>query len=105
LRAYAVVVEKTPGEALVADFLADTPSALSAILAWIGPQIASAGCSRATTYFLGSADVHAALAVAGFHFRNDAKFVIAGSRADAPAETGRLARADDWYLTEADRDN
>jgi hypothetical protein len=105
LRAYAVVVEKRPGEALVADFLGETPEALSGILAWIGPHLAAQGYATAVAYFLGSSEVHGSLVRAGFEPRNEAKFVIAGSRDGAPVRTGRLARTEDWYLTEADRDN
>jgi hypothetical protein len=105
LKAYVVVVAKRAGEALVADFLADSSRALTAMLSWIAPRLAADGFERATTYFLGSAEIDRAIQAAGFQPRNEAKFVIAGSRDGAPVETGRLARTEDWYLTEADRDN
>ncbi len=105
LRAYAVAIDKAPGEALIADFLAENADDLSTLLAWLGPRLASLGYRSAVTYFLGARLIDKALERAGFQFRNEAKFVIAGSREGGQVPTEVLARADDWYLTEADRDN
>jgi hypothetical protein len=103
--AYAAVVEKDPGDALIADFLALSNAHLTRLLRRLGPALAAEGCTRAVTYFLGPPAIDAALTQAGFQFRNDAKFVIAGAREGAQPDTERLARAGDWYITEADRDN
>lgn len=105
IHAYAAVVDKNPGEALIADFLATSDETLSMLLTRMGPALAKKNYSRAVTYFLGPRHVDHALRRAGFQFRNDAKFVIVGAREGAPAGMDLLARADDWYLTEADRDN
>lgn len=103
--AYAAVVEKDPGDALVADFLALSDGHLTRLLQRLGPALARERCTRAVTYFLGPPTIDAALERAGFQFRNDAKFVIVGAREGAHPDTERLARAEDWYITEADRDN
>lgn len=105
IHAYAAVVDKNPGEALIADFLASSDDALSMLLARIGPTLARQNYTRAVAYFLGPRRVDDALRRAGFQFRNDAKFIIVGAREGAPAGMDLLGRADDWYLTEADRDN
>ena len=105
IAAYAAVVDKDPGEALVADFLAASDAELTLLLRMLGPQLAGLRYTRALTYFLGPRRIDSALQKAGFQFRNDAKFVIVGAREGAPASGGRLARVDDWYVTEADRDN
>lgn len=105
VHAYAAVVDKNPGEALIADFLATSDDALSTLLTRMGPALARRGYARAVAYFLGPTRMDVALRRAGFQFRNDAKFVIVGARDGAPVGMDRLGRADDWYLTEADRDN
>jgi hypothetical protein len=105
IHAYAAVVEKDPGEALIADFLASSDEALSMLLARMGPALAKQDYTRAVTYFLGPRHVDDALRRAGFQFRKDAKFVIVGAREGAPVGMDLLGRAEEWYLTEADRDN
>ena len=105
VHAYAAVVDKTPREARVVDFLATSNELLALLLTKLGPALAAKGYERAVTYFLGPRSVDAALEHAGFRFRNEAKFVIVGARAEGPIATPALAQEDDWYLTEADRDN
>jgi hypothetical protein len=105
IAAYAAVAEKDPGEALVADFLAVGDAELTLLLRMLGPALAGERYTRAVAYFLGPRRIDAALQQAGFRFRNDAKFMIVGAREGAPATGERLARVDDWYVTEADRDN
>jgi hypothetical protein len=105
LRAYAVVTQKTPGEALIADFLADSDAALQALLERLSPVLRRKGFSAAVTYFLGSKGVGEVLVSAGFAFRNLAKFVVVGTGSGSPLDQSKLLQVSSLYLTEADRDN
>lgn len=105
LAAYAIVVEKEPGVALVADFLARSDQELELVLNKIGRPLAADGYSQALTYFLGHPRIDAVLQRAGFSARNEAKFVIVGVAKGASFPAAALERTEDWYVTEADRDN
>jgi hypothetical protein len=101
LRAYAAVVEKVKGVALVADFFAESDDALSSLFRRLFPALRDRGFEQAATFFLGAPRVEALLRDAGFSYRNAAKnVVIDANRTGLP-----LLEVEGWYLTEADRDN
>ena len=101
VRAYAAIVEKVKGVALVADFLAEHDDALQALFHRLFPALRARGFDQALTYFLGAPAVDAVLRDVGFSFRNPAKNLVV----DAPADSPVPMDADRWYVTEADRDN
>lgn len=101
VRAYAAVVEKVKGIALVADFLADDGDALTALFRRLFPALRELGYDQALAYFLGAPAVETALREVGFSFRNPAKNVVVDAPADSPVPTDPAG----WYVTEADRDN
>ena len=103
LRAYAAVVDKDPGVALVADFLALTDDDLRALLRRLSGALRRRGYHSAVTLFLGAPAIAGILKDADFQFRNLAKFVVVGG--GRGVDEARLRKTDDWYLTEADRDN
>jgi hypothetical protein len=103
--AYAAIVEKDPGVALVADFLARSPAELAALFRLLWPALRSRGFKSAVTFFLGSADVARALTSAGFTFRHPSKFVVSAVGDTMLVERGAVEDVNNWYLTEADRDN
>jgi hypothetical protein len=103
--AYAAILQKEAGVALIADFLAVDDEALGALLDRLLPALRRRGFESAMTFFLGPPWIDAVLRAHGFVLRDSAKFVAvgAGSGLSVPAED--LTRVTDWYLTEADRDN
>ena len=103
LRAYAAIVDKDPGVALIADFLALTDDDLRILLRRLSGALRRRGYHSAVALFLGASAVGTVLKEADFRFRNLAKFVVVG--AGQGVDEARLRRTDDWYLTEADRDN
>lgn len=105
LRAYAVVLQKTPGEALIADFLAESDAVLQALLERLAPALRRKGLTSAVAYFLGAEAVGEALVSAGFQFRNLAKFVVVGTGGASPVDQATLLEVRSLYITEADRDN
>ena len=105
VHAYGVIAEREPGSALLADFLARTNEDLGILLDRLAVALRREGYSSVRTYFLGSAPVTATLTSHRFRFRNPGKFIVLGAGSSAPAERAALMQVNDWYLTEADRDN
>lgn len=101
LLAYAAVVEKVEGVALVADFLAESDDALTSLFRRLFPALRERGFEQATTFFLGATPVEAVLRDVGFSYRNAAKNVVI----DANRAGTDVLQTDGWYLTDADRDN
>jgi hypothetical protein len=101
VRAYAAIVEKVKGVALVADFLAEHDDALRALFRRLFPALRARGFDQALTYFLGAAGVEEVLRDVGFSFRNPAKNLVVDAPADSPVPMDPAR----WYVTEADRDN
>ena len=101
VRAYAAIVEKVKGVALVADFLAEHDEALSALFRRLFPALRARGFDQALTYFLGAPGVEGVLRDVGFSFRNAAKNVVVDAPPDSPVPMDPAR----WYVTEADRDN
>jgi hypothetical protein len=104
LHAYAAIVEKDPGVALLADFLAESPDFLAALVHRLWSPLRQKGFHTAVSYFLGPHAIEAALTSAGFRFRNRAKFIVVGP-GRAPIDPNLFKASAAWYLTEADRDN
>jgi hypothetical protein len=102
IHAYAAVVSKSPGEALLADFLGRNEEALSSLLRLLIPALREREFDSVVAYFLGDPRVHALLADHGFSLRNPGKHVVLDV---APPLLEELGRLESWYLTEADRDN
>nr|AHN98029.1 hypothetical protein [uncultured bacterium lac193] len=105
VRAYGVVAEREHGSVLLADFLARTDDDLGFLLDRLSVTLRSEGYSTVVTYFLGSGRVAATLASHGFRFRNAGKFIVVGTSSSSPVDRAALSNTEDWYLTEADRDN
>jgi hypothetical protein len=105
VRAYGVVAEREPGTVLLADFLADTDKDLGHLLDRLAVALRREGYSTVLTYFLGSSRITATLASHGFRFRSAGKFIVLGTSSSSPVERAALSNIEDWYLTEADRDN
>ncbi|HET9314937.1 MAG TPA: hypothetical protein VFQ51_05080 [Vicinamibacteria bacterium] len=101
VRAYAAVVQKVQGVALLADFLADGDDALETLFRLLFPALRSRGFEQATTCFLGADRIDTLLRDVGFSYRNAAKNVVIDTNRAGP----ELLRRGDWYLTDADRDN
>ena len=101
LRAYAAVVQKVKGIALVADFLAEDDDALESLFRRLFASLLDRGFEQATTFFLGAPRVEALLRDVGFSFRNAAKSVVVDTARQEPD----LLDTGNWYLTDADRDN
>jgi hypothetical protein len=101
LLAYAAVVEKVKGNALVCDFLAESEDALATLFRLLFPALRQRGFEQATTFFLGTPVVEALLRDVGFSFRNAAKNVVI----DTNQAGSDLLQTENWYLTDADRDN
>ena len=101
LLAYAAVVEKVKGNALVCDFLAESDDALTSLFRLLFPALRERGFEQATTFFLGAPAVEALLREVGFSFRNAAKNVVI----DTNQAGSDLLQTENWYLTDADRDN
>ncbi len=101
LRAYAAVVEKVKGTALVADFLAESDEALESLFRLLFPALRARGFAQATTFFLGAGRIDGLLRDVGFSYRNAAKNVVIDTNRAGPD----LLRPGQWYLTDADRDN
>lgn len=102
VRAYAAVVRKVEGVALVADFLGRREEDLANLFRALAPALRERGFDSSVAYFLGDPRVSRLLEEEGFLFRNLAKHVVVSSGPGLPAE---LDRVENWYLTEADRDN
>jgi hypothetical protein len=105
LLAYAAIVEKEPGVALLADFLALSHEDLLALLTLLWPTLRQRGFQRAVTLFLGSPDVSRTLTAAGLSLRQPSKFVVIGAGNSGLTGPAPLTKIEDWYITEADRDN
>jgi hypothetical protein len=105
IAAYAVVLEREPGSVLIADFLALSDDYLGALLLHVANALRRRGIHSLVTAFLGNRGVLATLASCGFRLRHESKFVVVGSAPDLPVDKTLLAARDQWYLTEADRDN
>jgi hypothetical protein len=105
LAAYAVIIEKDPGAAIVADFLAATLGDLRALVRRLWPELRRKRFKTATAFFLGSPAVAAALVEAGFTPRPGAKSVVVTAGESGLVDQAALSATDAWYLTEADRDN
>ena len=105
LRAYAVILEKEPGIALVADFLGADDRALHELLARLMPALRARGFKSAKTFFLGAPAVASVLKSHGFQERSCAKYIVVGAGANLPAPPAGFDDASRWYLTEGDRDN
>jgi len=104
LRAYAVVLEKEPGVALVADFLGADDRALHELFARLMPALRRRGFKSAKAFFLGAPAVATVLKSHGFQERTCAKYIVVGAGANQPAPAG-FDDHSHWYLTEGDRDN
>jgi GNAT superfamily N-acetyltransferase len=105
IAAYAAVVEKEAGVALVADFLARSHGELRTLFERLFPELRRRGFKTAVTFFLGSHAVARTLTSSGFSFRQSAKFVVSGAGSSGAIEARTVAEPQRWYLTEADRDN
>jgi hypothetical protein len=105
LRAYAAVSERDPDTILLADFLADDDRSLKTLLDRLVVMLRSEGYQTILAYFLGAPSVAAALTSSGFHLRNAAKHIVLSVGASARVQPASLGNTDEWYLTEADRDN
>ena len=105
LRAYAAVSERDPGTILLADFLADDDRSLRTLLDRLVVMLRKENYETILAYFLGAPSVAAALTSSGFRFRNAAKHIVLSIGGSARVQTDTLKNTDEWYLTEADRDN
>jgi hypothetical protein len=103
--AYAAILQKETGVALIADFLAVDDDALSALLDLLVPSLRRRGFESAMTFFLGPPWIEAVLRAHGFVLRESAKFVAVGAGEGLSVAPDALTNVTDWYLTEADRDN
>ena len=101
LRAYAAVVEKVKGVALVADFVGEDDDALQALFRRLFVSLRERGFHQATTFFMGAPRIEQLLRDVGFSFRNAAKNVVLDTTRTEP----ELLDTGNWYLTDADRDN
>ncbi len=105
VRAYAVVLEKEPGIALIADFLGTDDRALHELFGRLLPALRKRGFKSAKTFFLGAPAVASILTSHGFQERTCAKYIVVGAGANVPAPPAGFDDASHWYLTEGDRDN
>jgi len=103
--AYAAILQKEEGVALIADFLAVDDEALDELLARMIPVLRARGFGLATTFFLGPEWIATVLRSRGFVPRESAKFVVVGAGRGLSVPADALTSVKDWYLTEADRDN
>lgn len=103
LRAYAVVIEKEPGDAQFGDFLAGSPQDLGILLDAIVPALRARGFSSATSLFLGAPWVGQVLQAHGFAFRGAPRVVTVRANPNR-VESSTILHADNWYMTPADRD-
>jgi hypothetical protein len=103
--AYAAILEKEQGVALVADFLAVDDETLGALFDRMLPALRARGFESAMTFFLGPDSIEGVLRSRGFVPRESAKFVAVGTGHGKPVPADALTSVKDWYLTEADRDN
>jgi hypothetical protein len=103
--AYAAILEKEDGVALIADFLAVDDEALGALFDRLLPALRARGFESAKTFFLGPESIEAVLRSRGFVPRESAKFVAVGAGHGLAVPADALTNVTDWYLTEADRDN
>ena len=103
--AYAAILQKETGVALIADFLAIDDDALGALLDLLMPALRRRGFESAMTFFLGPMRIEAVLRAHGFVLRESAKFVAVGAGEGLSVAPEALTKVTDWYLTEADRDN
>jgi hypothetical protein len=103
--AYAAILQKERGVALIADFFAVDDDALGALFEQLLPVLRQRGFESAMTFYLGPQWIEAVLLAHGFALRESAKFVAMGAGAGLSVPAEDLTRATDWYLTEADRDN
>jgi N-acetylglutamate synthase-like GNAT family acetyltransferase len=102
---YAAVVQKEPGVALIADFLAVSDDALTDLFRRLLPELRRRGFESAKTFFLGPPAAGAVLRSRGFVLRDSAKYVVVGAGKGLSIRPEALTDVKDWYLTEADRDN
>ncbi len=105
LAAYAAVIEKQPGVALIADFFAERSIHLQGLFARLFPALRRRGFNTAVTFFLGSDAVADTLRSSGFVFRHSTKFVVIAPGQSAVVQPGALTDDQRWFVTEADRDN
>lgn len=103
--AYAAILQKEAGVALIADFFAVDDEALGALFERLLPALRGRGFESAITFYLGPSWNEAVLLAHGFVLRESAKFVAVGAGAGLSVPAEDLTRVTDWYLTEADRDN
>lgn len=105
MRAYAAVMQKEAGVALVADFLAKDDRALAELFDRLLPVVRARGFNAAITFFLGAPTTVAVLKSSGFQERKSSKYIVVGAGAGLQVTAASLENVADWYLTEADRDN
>ena len=103
--AYAAVVTKEPGVAMIADFLGRSPAALSDLLIRLAPALRDRGFASAATVFLGDPEVAAVLTRAGYSLRGPGKFVVAATGHEAAIDGDTTKDVTRMYFTDADRDN
>ena len=105
LQAYAAIIEKQPGMAFLADFLASSDAALSALLNQLVVALRRKPYHAITTVFMGPENIQRVLSASGFQRRGEAKFAVIGKREDQADHAALPSKPEDAYLTEADRDN
>jgi|SRR5688572_272909 len=105
VQAYAAILQKEAGVALIADFLAISDDALGALFDQLIPALRRRGFESAVTFFLGPPSVEGVMRSRGFVLRESAKFVAIGAGEGLSVLPEALTSVKDWYLTEADRDN
>jgi len=105
LEAYAVVVNKEPGVAMIADFLGRSPEATGDLFIRLASALRRRGFASAATVFLGDAAIAAALARAGYSLRGPGKFVVAAAGRESAIDATATQEPGGLYFTDADRDN
>ena len=105
LHAYAVISDREPGTALLADFLADSNAHLAILLGRLMQPLRAAGYTTVMTSFLGEHATAKVLESQGFRLRNLSKFIVANVGSSGIVNEAELRDSESWYLTEADRDN
>jgi hypothetical protein len=105
IHGYAAIMQKQPGVAFLADFLASTDTALAALLNHLVPALREKPYHAVTTVFMGPRRIQRVLSSAGFHPRGEGKHVVLGRSAEAADNRCLPSEAEQAYLTEADRDN
>ncbi|MBP7569184.1 MAG: hypothetical protein KBA95_03880 [Acidobacteria bacterium] len=103
--AYAFLTAKEAGAAFLADFAFSAPLELGILLDFISRELRREGLVRIETHFLGPHRLQRLLVTRGFLPHGTGKWVVVSAGANAPVTEEEALRPEDWFLTDADRDN